>query len=159
MTERNWRKEQDNPFLGAWDIPEGGTLVIEFTKIEYRKKIPEFAGANKWIGTVKGMRPMVINSTNMKALEYVFGTKDYTQWLNKPVTLDVGKAKAVGSQEEVDAIRVSLKKEKVKQPIDPKRWDQAKKAVESGSWTKDKLLEEYTLTPEQQIELDAIQSK
>jgi hypothetical protein len=103
---------------------------------------------------------MVINTTNMKTLEFLFKSKDPNTWLNSPVNLEVGKARAVGgSGEEVDAIRVSLKKEKVKQNMQLDRWPAAKKAVESGSWTKEKLLSEFNLSTEQQKELDAIPSK
>lgn len=159
-TERNWRKEQKNPFLGAWDIPENGTLTVEFTEIKYRERISELSGANKWVGTIKNMKtPMIINTTNMKALEYLFQSKDPNMWLNKPVVLEVGKARAVGQNEEVDAIRVSLNRPKVKEKMTDDRWPNAKKAIETGAWTKEKLTAEYELTPQQLKELDAIQSK
>ena len=153
----HWREIVPSPYLGSWDLDKQNDTVVKIKKAPYRKKINELQGAEKIVIELEGMKPMLANSTNMKNIEKALGTADHTQWAGMEVKLYVGRARSVQDGDEVDAIRVRREKpvaKKAKIPED--QWENALKAVKSGAWTAEKLMEERDLTKEQIDELRKI---
>ena len=96
----------DKPYLGAWDIPENGDLVLTIKSVgkeevmnESRKKedvmVLNFTDAKK---------PMICNVTNAKAISKVAGSTYIEDWPGVRISLYSAEVSAFG--ETRDAIRV-----------------------------------------------------
>jgi hypothetical protein len=106
----HWRKLADTKYLGSWDIPLDGELVLT---IDYAKKeaVEGKNGEKENCGLihfVENFPPLVANVTNRKMIAKVTGSNDSDDWHGKKIALVSQKVKAFG--EVVDAIRVSDKK-------------------------------------------------
>lgn len=96
------------------------------------------------VAYLKGQKPMIVNSTNAKAIASALGSPYVEDWMGKRITLFVAKIKAFG--ENVDALRVRREPAKLPElnPNNPK-WKGAVKFLTDGG-SIDKIEEAYSLT-------------
>lgn len=106
MNKTDYRKLMDKPYLGAWDIPENGELVLTIKSVttdkvmnesrkEEEKMLIEFSDAKK---------PMICNVTNAKAISKVAGSTYIEDWAGVRIILYATEVSAFGDTR--DAIRV-----------------------------------------------------
>lgn len=152
----HWKTLFDYKHLGCHDLPELGggkyqDIVVTITKLESREVTTE--GGKKEILPVADLagakKPMIINKTNFRILEALFGTGEYKSFEGKTVTLYAAKVKGKGGGI-VDGLRIKDKLPAAKQkeeltPIHP-RWDGAKKSIASGDVTIERLKESFILS-------------
>lgn len=156
----HWRELMPSPYLGAWDIPQGGTLVGKIKSVT-KKKISELQGVEKIVIDFSDLpKPLMANATNMKAIASAVGTPDFTKWAGKEIELGLGKARSVQDGEIVDAIRVKRDKPTPrKTAISDKDFPKALKAIQDGTWTKEQIIATRILTEDQLKQIDEIESK
>jgi hypothetical protein len=156
----HWRELMPSPYLGAWDVPTGGSLIGKIKSVS-KKKISELQGVEKIVIDFSDLpKPLMANSTNMKAIASAVGTPDFTKWVGKEIELITAKVRSVQDGDMVDAIRVKRDKPAPrKTPISDKDFPKAIKAVQDGTWTKEQILSTRILTDEQIKQLDEVQSK
>lgn len=153
----HWKTLFDYKHLGCHDLPDagGGTwhdLVVKILKIEKREVVTE--GGKKDILPVADLKgaskPMIINKTNFRILEGLFGVGDYESYQGKTVTLYAAKVKGKGGGI-VDGLRIrDVVPAKVKAELNQShpRWDGAKKSLAAGDVTVEQLTETFNITPE-----------
>lgn len=106
MNKTDYRKLMDKPYLGAWDIPENGELVLTIKNVttdkvmnesrkEEEKMLIQFSDAKK---------PMICNVTNAKAISKVAGSTYIEDWTGVRIILYATEVSAFGDTR--DAIRV-----------------------------------------------------
>lgn len=157
----HWRELMPSPYLGAWDIPQGGSLVGTIKSVT-KKKINELQGAEKVIIEFTDLpKPMMLNATNMKRIAKVAETVDFTKWKGVQVELITEKARSVSDGDMVDAIRIKKDKPKPrKTPISDADFPKALKAVKDGTFTAQQIKDTRELTADQIKQLDeTVQSK
>ena len=108
-------------------------------------------------------KPMVCNKSNFERLTSFFKTPDDRYFIGHPIILMVEEVKKPGSKDLTPALRFStrpvLASEKVKPAIAPENFPTALENVRSGKLTKEKLMEQRSLTEEQIKQIDEIQIK
>jgi hypothetical protein len=99
-----------------------------------------------------GQKPMILNVTNSKMIAKLYGPY-IEDWAGKPITLYASTTKLAG--ETVECLRIRPKVV-VKQPpkISAERFGKAIASIKAGEYTTDKLRANFTLTTEQEKELE-----
>ena len=104
-TKTHWKKLTDPKYLGAWDFEPKEERVVQFEKVQ-QEEVMNLDGKKEpcIIAYFKGLKPMILNKTNMKAITKSTGTAFIEEWNGKEVTLFTCQVKAFGDV--VDAIRI-----------------------------------------------------
>lgn len=152
------RKLSNPHYIGSYELMSGDN-PIELT-VTIEKVVQEMVqnGDKKdecIVMYLNGHKPMIINSTNRKALQKATGTDFIERMIGKQVTLYVAKIKAFG--ETVDALRI-----RPNAPIAPQlpelneahpKWAGALKAMKAGNTTIDAIKKSYLITTENEAKL------
>lgn len=146
----HWKKLHNPDYLGAYSLMEGDKpteLIVTIKSVG----VEAVTGADgkkedNMVAQMVNNKPMVINATNAKVLEKLYGP--YVEdWAGKRVTLYVAKIRAFG--ESVDALRI--------RPTEPKlpeltpthqKWNDAKQALKDNKTTIEAIKKAYTLSAE-----------
>jgi hypothetical protein len=128
----HWKKLTNPNYLGSYSLEPGQDLTVEIIRVQ--KELVTGAGGEKEeciVATLKGQKPMILNKTNCKTIEKIYGTPYIEEWSGKKVTLYAEKVKAFG--EVVEALRIR-KNVDIRPELTPEseRWDGAIEALESG---------------------------
>ena len=110
MSKTNWKKLINPDYLGAYSLDDGnGKYVDVIATIQYVKvetvtgpdgKKEDCAVAH----FEESMKPMILNTTNMKMLEKLFKSKYIEDWAGRKIQIGVERVKAFGDV--VDALRI-----------------------------------------------------
>lgn len=124
MDKTDYRTLMDKPYLGAWDIPEGGELTLEIDRCGTDKVMNESHKEDEklLIYFKDAKKPMICNVTNAKAISKVAGSTYIEDWQGVRIILYTSEVSAFG--ETRDAIRV--------RPYAPKLSDAEIKCAECG---------------------------
>jgi hypothetical protein len=119
----HFKKLRNPNYLGAWDLSdEKGETKNKIVTITEVKKDQVFDGNGKQEECVvmhfQGLKPMVMNATNLKTVSKVLQTPFIEEWAGKKIELTVRKVKAFGDVH--DALRVVEKRIVVEQ-VDVKK--------------------------------------
>lgn len=101
----DYRKFMDKNYLGAWDVPDDGDLILTIKKAE-RDDVKNERGTERklTIHFVEDYKPMILNATNAKALSEVSGSTKVETWAGKRVAIFTQKVTAFGGT--TDALRI-----------------------------------------------------
>ena len=107
MSKTHWKKLNNPDFLGAYALEPGEDLVLTIDRV----KEEQFTGTGgkKDEGIVvhfkeTGVKPMICNATNAKAITKVAGSPYIEDWSNTKIAFYAAEVSAFG--ETVDALRV-----------------------------------------------------
>lgn len=110
MTEKltgDFRKYMDKPFLGAWDIPDAGDLVLTVDYVT--QEVVQNANGSQEKLTLhfkeKNYKPMICNPTNAKAISKAYGSTKVEAWENKKISIYKATISAFGSTQECLRVR------------------------------------------------------
>ena len=146
----HWKKATNPKFLGAWDFEPKEERVVKFAKVQ-QEEVMNLDGKKEpcIVAYFEGLKPMILNKTNMKAITKATGTAFIEEWIGNEVTLFTCQVKAFGDV--VDAIRVkpTKPKPKAKPVITPERFAAAIEAAKSGKYDAAKLPVQFELSAEQ----------
>ena len=110
MTERlkgDFRKFMDKSFLGAWDVPDGGDLVLTIDHVS-RDDVQNEKGHEKKMALhfkEDGYKPMICNTTNAKAISAAYKSTKVEDWENKKISIYKATISAFGSVTECLRVR------------------------------------------------------
>jgi len=151
----HWKKLTNPNYIGSYSLDDGKDLTVTIERVNQEKvKGTDGTDEDCIVAYIKGYKPMILNKTNCKAIEQLHGTPMIEEWAGKQITLFIAKVSAFGST--VDALRIRpVVAEVKKEDLNPKhpKWDGAKKAIESGSTTIERIKKTYTLTKKNEEEL------
>lgn len=102
----HWKKQDDPNYLGAYSLMDGTTkeLTATIEKIVIEDVKNERGTEKCRVMYLKGQKPMILNTTNSKAIEKALGTPYIEDWANKSIIIYVARIKAFG--DEIDALRI-----------------------------------------------------
>lgn len=105
-TGTHWKKNFNYNFLGAYSIEEGNDLIltIKDTKTELVKNQKGEEEPCFTCYFVENPKPMILNKTNCKQIEKLFGTPMIEDWKGKKIQLYSARISAFG--QETDCLRV-----------------------------------------------------
>lgn len=145
----HWKKLKNPDYLGSWDLADSEgrytNLTVTFGNVSKKYVHDGKGGGDECIvAEIKGLKPMILNSTNLKTIEKLLGSSFIEDWKGQQIELTVQKVKAFGEMH--DALRVS----RVKPAPKPKPEFTADKfaAAHAKGATIERIKESYILTPE-----------
>ena len=151
----HWKKMFNTDYLGSWDLEQEQDRIVTITKVD--KTMVKSAQNPKGeecpvIHFAEFEKPMVLNVTNCKTIEKMFGPM-IEDWPKQRVTLFVKKrVKAFGDY--VDALRVRpTSPQKPELKPGSKKWDGARQAIAEGNTTIEAIEGVYLLTEENKLKL------
>lgn len=149
----HWKKLTNPNYLGAYSLMENEERTVTITKVV--REIVTGEGNRKeecTIAHLVGEKPFILNKTNCKTLEKVFGTPYIEEWSGRQCVIYAAKVIAFG--EETEALRVKRVTPALPElsPSNPK-WQGAVKALSTGDVTIKWIKDRYTLTPEFETQL------
>ena len=101
----HWKKTTNPNYLGSYAFEKGKDLIVKLAdvKVETVQKAQgsEVKNVLYFDGDVK---PLILNTTNMKAIEKATGTPYMDEWVGKKLQLYVTVVSAFGDT--MDAVRV-----------------------------------------------------
>lgn len=103
----HWKTMTDAEYIGAYAFQPGQEMTLTIDHV-VKEEVTGNDGKKKHhpIAYFKehDVKPMVLNNTNCKAIELLYGTPDITQWRDKQIIVKVQKVRAFGEMK--DALRV-----------------------------------------------------
>ena len=102
----DFRKFMDKNFLGSWDVPDDEDLVLTIDHVEQNDVKNERGSERKLVAhfAEKGYKPMILNTTNAKAIGQVCGSNKVEDWEGLRVAIHTEKGTAFGGT--TDALRI-----------------------------------------------------
>lgn len=156
MDKTHYKKLRNPNYIGSYELMTGEAPIELNVKIASAVKEQVQNGDKKEEAMVlylENQKPMIVNSTNAKAISAALGSPYIEDWVGKLITLYVAKIRAFG--ENVDALRVRKEAPKFTLPdlpLNSKTHTSTLEAIKSGKTTlKDAttfLQQKYTLTQE-----------
>lgn len=115
MDKTHWKKLTNPDYLGAYSLASGdgyNELVVKITYVKQEKVVgPDGKQEMCMVAHLAdGLKPMILNRTNCKAIEKVCGSPFIDDWAGVSVAVYVAKVKAFGDV--VDALRIRPTKPK-----------------------------------------------
>lgn len=153
----HWKKLTNPDYLGAYALYPGQELIL--TIKEVRRELVTGADGKKEECTVAifsdgKTKPMILNSTNCKAIQKAHGTPHIEEWSGKQIQVFVQQVKAFGDV--VDALRVRPVSPKMTKPdLSPssQKWSGAVDSLRNGNTTIDAICKHYSMTEENRAAL------
>lgn len=103
----DFRKFMDKSFLGAWDVPDGSDLVLTIDYVA-RDDVQNERGSEKKL-TIhfreKDYKPMIVNTTNAKAISTAYKSTKVEDWENKKIGIYKATISAFGQTTECLRVR------------------------------------------------------
>lgn len=101
----HWKKTTNPDYLGAYAFDEGKDIIVKVKDVRIETVKNAQGKEEKPVMYFEGdVKPLILNSTNMKAIERVAGTPYMDEWVGKKLQLFVTMVSAFG--EMTDAVRV-----------------------------------------------------
>lgn len=107
MSKTHWKKLTNPDYLGAYALEDGQDIILTINFVREEKVTGTDGKKDDCVVAhfaERGVKPMILNSTNMKMITKVLGTPYIEGWAGKKIQIGVKKVKAFGDI--VDALRV-----------------------------------------------------
>lgn len=132
----DYRKFMDKNYLGSWDVPDDGDLILTI-KHAARDDVKNERGTERklTIHFVEDYKPMILNATNSKAISKVCGSTKVETWAGQKIAIYTEKVTAFGGT--TDALRIRPTAPKVVEAICEKC---GKKITEHGGFSVNKIV-------------------
>lgn len=160
----HYRKVFKSDHLGVADLEEfleeGKSLV--FTIKEVKQEINVSVAGRKGNHNIayfkEDIKPLVLNATNSKRVKaFCKGSPFVEDWSNTIIELYIDRGVKMKG-DVVGGVRIKTQQPKIgerrKTGITPERFTKALNSIKEGTFTKEKLLAQFTLTDEQEAELN-----
>lgn len=103
----DFRKFMDKSFLGSWDVPDGGDLVLTIDHVS-KDDVQNEKGREKKMALhfrESGYKPMICNTTNAKAISAAYKSTKVEDWENKKISIYKATISAFGQTTECLRVR------------------------------------------------------
>ena len=103
----DFRRFMDKSFLGAWDLPESGDLILTIDHVA-RDDVQNEKGREKKMTLhfrEPGYKPMICNTTNAKAISKAYNSPRVEKWEGKKIALYKATISAFGQTQECLRVR------------------------------------------------------
>jgi len=105
----HWKKLTNPNYLGSWDFMPGEKKTLTIDQVTQEEVIDVQQNSAKKEVVVayfkeKGVKPLILNKTNCKAIQNIYKTPYIQEWSGKRISIHIEKVKAFGKLE--DALRI-----------------------------------------------------
>jgi hypothetical protein len=161
MEKTHFKKLRNPNYIGSYELANGNgynELTVEITAVKQESVNNGDKTEMCMVVHLKGVKPMICNSTNAKNITKATGSPYVEDWIGKRITLYVAKVRAFG--ETHDALRVRDKAPqptaaKPKQALNPSsdKWSSAVESIKTRATTIEKIKSHYTISAEDEQKL------
>lgn len=101
----DYRRFMDKNYLGAWDVPDDGDLILTIDRAA-RDDVKNERGTERklTIHFIEDYKPMILNATNAKAISEALGSTKVETWQGQRIAIYTQKVTAFGGT--TDALRI-----------------------------------------------------
>ena len=160
MTEvkTHWKKLHNPDYIGAYTLMDGDVkeMVVKFASVRTKEvQSPDGKKEQCVVAELIGQKPMILNATNMKALQKLSGSPYVEDWNGLQVTLYVAQVKAFGDVVDALRIRPTLPTPPSRPELTPThaKWNGAVKALAAGNTTIEAIKSAYVLSEANETQL------
>lgn len=101
----HWKKTTNPNYLGAYAFDDGKDMIVQVKDVKPEMVQNQQGREEKLVLHFEGdVKPLILNSTNMKAIEKATGSAYLDEWVGKKLQLYVTMVSAFGTT--TDAVRV-----------------------------------------------------
>lgn len=102
----HWKKLTNPNYLGAYSIEDGRDLILTIKNVREEKVTGADGKKDDCVVCYfyENVKPMILNSTNMKTIAKLYRTNFIEDWVGKKIQIGVEQVRAFGDI--VDALRV-----------------------------------------------------
>lgn len=106
MSRTHWKKLSNPNYLGAYSIEDGKDLILTIKSVRQENIIGTDGKKDDCIVCyfAESVKPMVLNSTNVKMIQKLLGTPYIEEWSGHKIQIGIEKVRAFGDV--VEALRV-----------------------------------------------------
>ena len=106
MAKTHWKKLTNPDYLGAYALDDGKDVILTISYVREEKVTGSDGKKDDCVVChfSERVKPMILNSTNMKIITKLFGTPYIEDWSGRRIQIGIEKVKAFGDV--VDALRV-----------------------------------------------------
>lgn len=106
MAKTHWKKLTNPDYLGAYALDDGKDVILTISYVREEKVTGSDGKKDDCVVChfSERVKPMILNSTNMKTITKLFGTPYIEDWSGRRIQIGIEKVKAFGDV--VDALRV-----------------------------------------------------
>lgn len=108
IQKTHWKKEYNYDYIGAYSLPTDGSDLILTIKETKHEKVTGGDGKKQECFIVyfseRDSKPMILNRTNAKTIQKVYGTPYIEDWVGKKIQLYATTVNAFGTT--TDALRI-----------------------------------------------------
>ncbi len=106
MAKTHWKKLTNPDYLGAYALDDGKDVILTISYVCEEKVTGSDGKKDDCVVChfSERVKPMILNSTNMKTITKLFGTPYIEDWSGRRIQIGIEKVKAFGDV--VDALRV-----------------------------------------------------
>lgn len=149
QTLTHWKKLNNPDYIGAYSLDRGKdmTLTIDYVN----REIITGTGGKKEECTVlhfkEAQKPMILNRTNAKTIQKIYGTPYIEEWAGKKITLFASVTKLAG--EEVECLRIRPVRPTLPELLlsDTDNFRNCQQAIRNG-YSIEQIQKKWTLSPE-----------
>jgi len=149
----HWKKLQNYDYLGAYSLTNGEDMTVTIESVS-KEIVKGDKGKEEecTVAKIKGDKPMILNRTNCKMIQKIYGTPYIEEWAGKKITLYVAKIKAFG-EDNLECLRIRPSAPQLPElKQGDKNWDKCVKALQ-GNYTIEQIEQKYFITPENREQL------
>jgi len=146
----HWREFHPTDYLGAYAFNPGEEKILTIREAHHGKVEGERGKVEDCLVVhwqEKGVKPLIANVTNSKAISKVAKSSYIEDWRGVAVSLYTAEVSAFG--ETVEAVRIRQTPPKIEKPklaIGGDRWDKAVEALQAGTTTIEAIKKHYNLS-------------
>lgn len=101
----HWKKTTNPNYIGSWDFDDGKDMVVQVKEVKQEMIQSQQGKEEKLVMHFEnGVKPLILNKTNMAATEKATGSPYLDEWVGKKLQLYVAAVSAFG--EMTMAVRV-----------------------------------------------------
>lgn len=106
MAKTHWKKLTNPDYLGAYALDDGKDVILTISYVREEKVTGSDGKKDDCVVChfSERVKPMILNSTNMKTITKLFGTPYIEDWPGRRIQIGIEKVKAFGDV--VDALRI-----------------------------------------------------
>jgi len=147
----HWKKLINPDYLGAYSIEKNKSLILTISDV--RREMVKGTGGKNQECTVASFKeeqkPMILNRTNCKIIQKIYGTPYIEEWKNKQIEIYATNVDAFGDN--VEALRIKQIVPSISKPIledDFVKYENAIKSLKDGKTTLDAIKKHYDIRNE-----------
>lgn len=144
----HWKRLVNPDYLGAYSLDNGKDMTLTISKVVRELVKNERGKVECTVAYFKeDQKPMILNRTNSKTIQKIYGTPYIEEWTGKKITVYASVANLKGDEVECLRIRAVKPDNPALKIEDTKNFNKCKEALKGG-YTIDNLKTKWTISPE-----------